>query len=36
MDDDERLERFASTPDEAGRYPSDAECDAYAAELEAR
>jgi len=23
------VERFASRPDETGRYPTDAECDAY-------
>ncbi len=29
----DRLEQFASKPNDAGRYPTDAECDAYEAKL---
>lgn len=29
----DRLERFTSKPDEMGRYPDDAECDAFESEM---
>ena len=29
----DRLERFASTPNDAGRYPTDEECDSFEEQL---
>ena len=33
MNDDDKLEAYASTPDARGNYPSDDDCEDYAREL---